>query len=154
MITLYLLHPVDKTPVQNWTFEQVPSVRIGRSADNDVVLYSAVVSRHHIELHRTVVGWHLKSIGTNGTYLNGKRISETSVSNGLVIRLARSGPIIQIHTNEEPTDPLKLILSKRSKGNPAASSPSEVSLDPTEMEQQQFRNLEDPSNGFDVSLIK
>ncbi|MEL6471326.1 MAG: FHA domain-containing protein, partial [Cyanobacteria bacterium J06623_4] len=53
VITLSLLHPIDKTPVQSWSFEAEPVVRIGRSVNNDVVLYSAVVSRHHVELRRT-----------------------------------------------------------------------------------------------------
>ncbi|MEO0646592.1 MAG: FHA domain-containing protein, partial [Cyanobacteria bacterium J06650_10] len=38
VITLSLLHPIDKTPVQSWSFEEESVVRIGRSVDNDVVL--------------------------------------------------------------------------------------------------------------------
>ncbi len=113
MITLSLLHPLHKTPVQSWNFEQVKIIRVGRSTDNDVVLYSAVVSRHHIELHRTDSGWVIKSIGTNGTYLDGHRIEESPVADGIVIRLARSGPNIQITTNDIKQDPLKDLLTSR-----------------------------------------
>ncbi len=113
MITLSLLHPLHKTPVQSWSFDQESVIRIGRSTDNNVVLYSAVVSRHHVEVHRTDNGWAVKSIGTNGTYLDGRRITEVPVEDGIIIRLARSGPNIQIHMSEEKRDPLKELLSRR-----------------------------------------
>ncbi len=97
MITLTLLHPLQDTPVQNWTFEKEPVIRIGRSTDNNVILYSAVVSRHHLELRRGEDSqWELRNLGTNGTYLDGKRITQVSVVDGKVIRLARSGPKIKI----------------------------------------------------------
>lgn len=115
MITLSLLHPLHKTPVQSWSFDQEPVVRIGRSTDNNVVLYSAVVSRHHVEIHRTDSGWAVKSIGTNGTYLDGRRIAEVPVEDGIIIRLARSGPNIQIHVSEEKRDPLQELLMSRRK---------------------------------------
>ena len=97
VITLSLLHPIDKTPVQSWTFEEEPVVRIGRSVNNDVILYSAVVSRHHVELRQSENGWEIHNIGTNGTYLAGQRIESKPAQDGLVIRLARSGPNIQIN---------------------------------------------------------
>ena len=119
MITLSLLHPADKTLIQSWTFDQERVIRLGRSADNDVVLYSAVVSRYHVEVHRTSEGWELKNLGANGTYLDGKRISQVKVESGLLVRLARSGPIIQITTVEEELDPLRRLLSKAlAQGSP------------------------------------
>jgi pSer/pThr/pTyr-binding forkhead associated (FHA) protein len=60
-------------------------------------------------------GWALKSLGTNGTYVDNKRISEMPVKDGMIIRLARSGPNIQIHTTEEKRDPLQELLSNRRK---------------------------------------
>ncbi len=97
-------------------------IRVGRSTDNNVVLYSAVVSRHHVELHRTESGWGVKSIGTNGTYLDGHRITEAPVTDGMVIRLARSGPNIQINTDEAKRDPLKDLLAGRQRLDPAKLS--------------------------------
>lgn len=116
MITLSLLHPLHKTPVQSWTFEQDATIRIGRSADNDVVLYSAVVSRYHVEIHRIDGGWEIHSLGTNGTYLDGHRITQTPVANGIVIRLARSGPNIQIHTTDEHRDALQDLRNSQRGG--------------------------------------
>ncbi len=96
MITLFLLHPIKQIPVQVWSFENESVIRIGRSTDNHVILYSAVVSRHHVELRRTGDSWEIVNMGTNGTYLDGKRINQVPAVDGSVIRLARSGPNIQI----------------------------------------------------------
>lgn len=101
MITLTLLHPLQDIPVQNWTFENEPVIRIGRATDNHVVLYSAVVSRHHVELQYGKQEWKVLSLGTNGTYLDGKRIAQVPIKNGSVIRLARSGPKIKIHIDDD-----------------------------------------------------
>ncbi|WP_416674715.1 FHA domain-containing protein [Egbenema bharatensis] len=93
MITLTLLHPVKQIPIQVWTFPNESVIRIGRSTDNQVVLYSAVVSRHHVELRRSGTNWEVVNLGTNGTYLDGKRIAQEIVQDGAVIRLARWGRI-------------------------------------------------------------
>jgi serine/threonine protein kinase len=96
VITLTLLHPVQSTPVQSWSFEQDPAIRIGRAVDNHVVLYSAVVSRYHVEVRLTDNQWEVVNLGTNGTYLDGKRIHQAPLIDGSIMRLARSGPNIQI----------------------------------------------------------
>lgn len=97
MIKISLLHPIQPSPVQNWTFDENESViRIGRATDNHVILYSAVVSRHHVELQRTDQGWSVINLGANGTYLEGQRIDQVPLTDQLIIRLARSGPNLQI----------------------------------------------------------
>lgn len=101
-------------PVQSWTFEPESVIRIGRSTDNEVILYSAVVSRHHVEIRRNVSGWEIVSLGANGTYIDGKRITQMPVEDGMIIRLASSGPKIQIHIEgESPKSKLKAALGKR-----------------------------------------
>lgn len=97
MIKLTLLHPLQSIPVRSWIFEDEQVVRIGRSTENHVVLFSAVVSRRHIELRRTGITWELINLGTNGTYLDGKPIAKVPVVDGLIVHLARSGPKIQIN---------------------------------------------------------
>ena len=115
MITLTLLHPVQTIPVQNWTFETEPIIRIGRSTDNDVVLYSAVVSRHHVEIRRSGSDWELANVGANGIYIDEKRIDKTRVLDGMIIRLASSGPQIQIRINsQESKGKLKTATSQNS----------------------------------------
>lgn len=104
MITLTLLHPLQSVAVQTWTFEPTSPIRIGRSRNNEVTLYSAVVSRHHVELRpQSASDWELINLGSNGTFAQGKRINRTAVANGMIIRLAASGPQIQIWT-EPPLD--------------------------------------------------
>ncbi|MEG4488735.1 FHA domain-containing protein [Microcoleus sp. D2_18a_B4] len=96
MITLTLLHPIQSVPVQSWCFESEPVVRIGRSNDNDVIIYSAVVSRHHVELWNHAQGWEIINFGANGTYVDDRPIAQVSVVDGMTIRLGNSGPKIRI----------------------------------------------------------
>ena len=112
MITLTLLHPVQSTPVQSWSFENDPVVRIGRAVDNHVVLYSAVVSRYHVEVRLTDNQWEVVNLGTNGTYLDGKRVHQAPLLTGNIMRLARSGPNIQISIGEKPSDEVRAKSSR------------------------------------------
>jgi pSer/pThr/pTyr-binding forkhead associated (FHA) protein len=113
LITLILLHPLKAIPVQNWTFEPESIIRIGRSMDNDVVLYSAVVSRRHLEIKPVESQWELVNVGANGTYVNGKRVNKAPVVDGMIIRLASSGPQIKIQITGEELTPNVNILRKR-----------------------------------------
>jgi pSer/pThr/pTyr-binding forkhead associated (FHA) protein len=92
-----VLSLINSVPVQSWTFESEEVVRIGRATDNQVVLFSAVVSRHHAELRQhDIDGWKLINISANGTYLEGEAIKEIALSSGMIVRLATSGPKIHI----------------------------------------------------------
>ena len=103
MITLTLLHPNQSIPVRVWTFEQEEVIRIGRSVKNDVILYSAVVSRYHVELRRQGKTWTVVSLGTNGTYLDGQLIQESPIVDGQIIHLAISGPKIKLNIPADQT---------------------------------------------------
>ena len=120
MITLTLLHPLKDVPVQNWSFNADSTIRVGRSVDNDVVLYSAVVSRFHLEIKRKGSDWELVSLGTNGTYVDGKRVEQVIITDGMVIRLASSGPKIKIlidstnqKANSKRTEPERVLTRKQ-----------------------------------------
>lgn len=102
MITLTLLHPLQPVPIQSWTFRDEPSIKIGRATNNEVVLYSAVVSRHHVEIRKSSDNeWEVINIGSNGTYVDGKRVEQTKALDGMVFRLASSGPKISIKIEAE-----------------------------------------------------
>ena len=103
MITVILLHPFHLTPMQNWIFEDKPVIRIGRATDNQVVLYSAVVSRRHVELRGLGRNWEILNLSPNGTYLDGKRVTQLSVVDGVIVRLACSGPLLQIRFGAIPS---------------------------------------------------
>lgn len=96
LITLNLLHPIDNTPIQTWKFESKSVIRIGRSGDNDVILYSSVVSRYHVELYPHAQHWEIVNIGTNGIHINDQPIDNERVQDGMTIRLATTGPKLQI----------------------------------------------------------
>jgi hypothetical protein len=57
--------------------------KIGRLADNDIVLSDKRVSRHHAELVQQSGRWVVRDTGsTNGTALNGKMIKEAPLKPG------------------------------------------------------------------------
>lgn len=102
MITLTLLHPLQSVAVQSWEFNDEPSIKIGRATDNEVVLYSAVVSRHHVEIRKSGLDdWEVVNVGSNGTYIDGERIEKTKALDGMIVRLAKSGPkiLLKIESN-------------------------------------------------------
>ncbi len=102
MITLTLLHPLQSVAVQSWTFRDEPSIKIGRATNNEVVLYSAVVSRHHLEIKKSgETEWEIVNLGSNGTYIDGQQIERTKAVDGMVVRLASSGPKILIKIESE-----------------------------------------------------
>jgi pSer/pThr/pTyr-binding forkhead associated (FHA) protein len=96
VITLSLLHPSQSHPIQSWSFENSEPIRIGRATDNQVVLFSAVVSRHHAELRPSPNGWDVVNRSGNGTYIEDRAIDRTSLADGAIVRLATSGPRILI----------------------------------------------------------
>ena len=96
MIILTLLHPLQSIAVQSWTFSDESSIKIGRATNNEVVLYSAVVSRHHVEIRKSGDAWEIVNLGSNGTYIDGKRVEQSKILDGTVVRLASSGPRILI----------------------------------------------------------
>lgn len=100
MVTLYLLHPQQSTPLQHWQFEDASVIRIGRAPDNDVVLSDPLVSRHHLQLQRQDAAassshWQLTNQGTNGTFVDGVLVSQGAIADGALIQLAKGGPILK-----------------------------------------------------------
>ena len=62
---------------------QLPAkvLRIGRAADNEVVVSDLNVSRYHAELRRGRTGYEIVDLGShNGTFVNGQRVSAAPVT--------------------------------------------------------------------------
>jgi serine/threonine protein kinase, bacterial len=110
MVTLTLLEPQQKTPLQQWHFQTETVIRIGRSAENDIVLSDSLVSRHHLELRKIGLtqsgnagdgSWQVTSKGTNGTFLNGVLVTQTLVPHNSLLQLAQGGPLLKFQTHED-----------------------------------------------------
>jgi ABC-type multidrug transport system ATPase subunit len=68
------------------------TLRIGRTPDNDLVLADLEVSRHHAELRRRTDGtYEIADVGSsNGTYVNGRRISSRVLTESDIIGIGHS----------------------------------------------------------------
>ncbi|HEY9597486.1 MAG TPA: FHA domain-containing protein [Cyanophyceae cyanobacterium] len=115
VITVSLRQPNQSTPLLKWTFENQPVIKIGRSSDNHVILHSSVVSRHHIELRHIATSWQLINYGTNSVYVDGKAITNVSVRDGMIIRIARSGPQLQLNLGFTDQTPRQRTLPSRNE---------------------------------------
>lgn len=80
-----------------------PRFTIGRDSENSLCLTDSVVSRFHAEIIRLGDDFVLRDLGsTNGTFVNGARISEQILSDGDLVRLGKAGPemsarLVEIH---------------------------------------------------------
>ncbi len=92
----------------------VGATRIGRSPDNDIVIQgpqTAIVSLNHLEVVKSEAGYRIRDLGsTNGTYLNGERLTEAELTGPATIRLGSDGPEFTFTTEEPPTAELDSTL--------------------------------------------
>jgi ABC transport system ATP-binding/permease protein len=75
-----MLPSVDRRPTARMKLP-AKAMRIGRIPDNDLVLVDLDVSRHHAELRKSPTGtYEIVDLGShNGTFVNGRRISSSTV---------------------------------------------------------------------------
>ncbi len=72
------------------------TLRIGKAPDNDLVLPDDTVSRHHCEIVRSKSGIQVKDLGsTNGTRVQGARVTEAVVSPGTVLKVGEVEIVIR-----------------------------------------------------------
>jgi hypothetical protein len=93
--SLDLLDTAAGQVLQTWELGDGDSFQLGRSRDADVVLGSPYVSRIHACMHRTVDGWELSAVSRVGVFIDGQRVEHTSISDGLIFRLAERGPLLR-----------------------------------------------------------
>ena len=83
-------------------------ITLGLQAPNDVVLSAEGISNFHAELSKTAEGWQLKDLGsTNGTYVNGQRITMKALTNKDKIIIGR---VLLRFNDAKPIPPTKKIL--------------------------------------------
>lgn len=72
------------------------TTRIGRTLDNDIVLHDGQVSRHHGQIGARLGMLVYTDLGsTNGSFLNGSRVTEIALGTGDVLQLGRSTVTIE-----------------------------------------------------------
>jgi DNA-directed RNA polymerase specialized sigma24 family protein len=88
------------------TFPTRESVSIGRSPESDVSLaeFGKKVSRCHAVLLHDGTGWEYYNLGVNGTFSNGKRIDTLTINAPTVVRLGKTGPILQFRVGASLAD--------------------------------------------------
>lgn len=82
---------------------------VGRSPDSDVIIQgpeNASVSVHHCEISRQDDGYRIRDLdSTNGTFLNGERITEAELCAPAAIRLGAHGPELTFDFSDEVVAP-------------------------------------------------
>jgi membrane-bound lytic murein transglycosylase D len=80
------------------------STRVGRAPDNDLIIHGAdcaTVSLYHLEISRSGDTCRLRDLdSTNGTWVNGERITESEISFPSVIQLGSQGPEFELVLEE------------------------------------------------------
>jgi len=82
--------------------------RVGRSSENEVVISdAAMVSARHLEIRKEGDAYRLADLNsTNGTYLNGQRITDALLEPPCVIRLGADGPELGFVIDDTPAQDL------------------------------------------------
>jgi len=84
----------------------LPTVRLGSSPDNDVVLTDPTVSRCHAEIRSTPNGLLLRDLGsTNGTYCDDVRVVEAYLAPDMVCALASTRLRVRRVLDSRPYQP-------------------------------------------------
>jgi soluble lytic murein transglycosylase-like protein len=101
--------------------------RVGRDLSNDVVLdgpEAAVVSALHMEIRKEGGIYRLFDLdSTNGTFVNGKRVTETTLQPRSLITLGPNGPQFQFELDVAPSQDLAQTLVASEALPMQASSP-------------------------------
>src|SRR5262245_27725922 len=81
--------------------------RAGRDPENDLIIEgpeAAIVSSRHLEIRRIENTFRVIDLGsTNGTYLDGQRITEAALQNHALITMGPGGPEFQFEL-EAPSE--------------------------------------------------
>jgi serine/threonine protein kinase, bacterial len=106
VVTLTLLESRQKKPLQQWNFSNEPVIRVGRAADNHIVISDDLVSRYHLELRRIDAGgldgsWHLVNKGINGTFVDGVLVAQAPIPNNCLLQLANGGPLLRFQIEQK-----------------------------------------------------
>jgi len=81
-------------------------VRIGRDSENELQLHDSEVSRFHAELQLADGGFKVVDLASsNGTFVNGERITSESLSSGDRVQLGKTHLVVKKHGRDVTSDP-------------------------------------------------
>ncbi|MCB9556002.1 MAG: trypsin-like peptidase domain-containing protein [Deltaproteobacteria bacterium] len=110
-------------------------IKIGRHPDNQIAFDPQTdrdVSGHHAELRQVANGVQLVDVGSaNGTFVDGRRVSQCAASEGLKVQFGPTGPTIRLAfapgliAAKSPA-PLVPPMVQPPRGAPAAGAPGKV----------------------------
>jgi RsiW-degrading membrane proteinase PrsW (M82 family) len=91
-----------------FTFAPGTTVRIGRSADNNVVINDPTVSRQHAQLSWGPNGWVWQNAGQAPTFLSGQPVAQFGVSQPVEVYLASpTGPAVRLASAVQAAGPVR-----------------------------------------------
>ncbi len=109
-------------PIRNET------TRVGRGSGNDLIISeAAVVSARHAEIRREGANYFVRDLNsTNGTYLNGERISEAQLNAPCTIQLGNDGPELSFVLDDSPLPDINKTLVNQTLVAPPPGAQADV----------------------------
>src|SRR5688572_32993674 len=72
---------------QSFELREGPPLIVGRAPNSDIPIFDPTISRRHAELECGNGGFAIRDLGSsNGTYVNGERVSQRAIAPGDVLR--------------------------------------------------------------------
>src|SRR3954447_6802025 len=103
------------------------TIRVGRAPDNDAVIDgpdAATVSLYHCEIVREDEGCRVRDReSTNGTWVDGERVTEAPITPAAVVRLGQQGPEFALVIQEAAPELLDRTMEIRAVEPPPAPMP-------------------------------
>ena len=112
--------------------------RIGRAPDNDAVIDgpdAGTVSLYHCEILRSAEGFRVRDCNsTNGTWLDGERITDAPIGTDAVLRLGQQGPEFSVVPGDAAPEPLDRTIEIHTIELPASAAAAPPSASDTHEE--------------------
>ncbi len=94
-VVLYLIESERGTPIQFWTFENDLMIRVGRGADNELIVLNPYVSRTHAYIGARDGRWTVSSLSDQGLFHRSQKLQSLPLYNGCEFRLGPAGPFLR-----------------------------------------------------------
>ncbi len=132
----------DASP-REWLLEEQHNVRLGRNKTNDIILRDQHASRWHAEIFREGGRWRLRDCGTtNGTKLNGQRISVPSIlDDGSEVRIGDVCIRFFLEPSDRPTDEITPVPQSAARLSDSHPPPEVLEISTAVLEPDELTSL-------------